>query len=144
MKIMFEKNGYIINILRYAIAIFVCLMNIACLSEKPVEGNYIMQNEYPFFQMDTNDMEIFFKKVQTIELGTNVKYVVKLLGYPDEDRNVRDKKRKYLFRELTYYVQQLKANGANEKYDKCVYFYFNESNILIKINSMNINEIKEK
>ncbi len=139
------KNIYLIIVLLTGITFTTCLhgnqKNDRNQKRNEINMKENITQDY-FFKMNKVDLEKFIKNVRKVNLGTNVNYVVKLLGTPDEDIIGRKKENgNFICRILSYYIQCWKEGIVNQKRDKLVSFYFDKSNILYHIESTNIKEI---
>jgi hypothetical protein len=69
---------------------------------------------------------------KSIERGSSVDLVKTKLGPPTEDKRLIDKKGAFRFRSVTYYIRK-RDRLVNEKTDRYVSFYFDESDKLVDI-----------
>jgi hypothetical protein len=66
------------------------------------------------------------KTARSMPIGSSHDAVRARLGNPDVDRNISSKDRRFQVRVLRYYAHR-EGNGVNEKLDRYVSFYFDQS-----------------
>lgn len=85
--------------------------------------------------MTLEESELFLSNVDSLEKGMSVDQVKEILGNPDVDRILTTKESgEFITRELTYYLKNWEQNLVNLKKDLIISIYFDQQNILTKIN----------
>lgn len=96
-------------------------------SENENRGNY-------YYVMDKNKQLIFLNNIKKLRKGDFVLDVKSILGEPDLDQDVANKKKGTLkYRVLEYYIKKFEKNVVNEKYDRSVNLIFDLDNRLVII-----------
>ncbi|MCR4336510.1 MAG: hypothetical protein NUV91_01710 [Candidatus Omnitrophica bacterium] len=112
------------------------LLGFPLVFSRPTNGETtIMEEQKYFFEMDEKSREELLKKVQSIELNDAFEKVTSILGQPDYDENLIDKKGKFMARRIRYYLKRWEMKGVNESKDESVSFYFDIEGNLKDISS---------
>jgi hypothetical protein len=73
-----------------------------------------------FFEMKEEDRNAFLNNLEKIKTRDERSVVIKILGRPNYDQKLVDKKGIFKARMLKYYLKKREENLVNEKYDELV------------------------
>lgn len=91
-----------------------------------------------FYEMPVEELSEFIDIVNAIKLGSSAENIIAKLGQPKYDTTDYSKEviagnRKFLARNLTYYVKLWEDGLVNTQKDQLVSFRFSQENILFEI-----------
>ncbi|MBI1869707.1 MAG: hypothetical protein HYS07_00780 [Chlamydiae bacterium] len=98
-------------------------------------GSAKTDKEGYFFEMEEESKQKFLEKLNKIELNDTPKSVVSVLGLPQYDQDMFDKKGNFHARQMIYYIKLWKHGLVSENKDELISLYFDQGDRLEEIYS---------
>lgn len=94
---------------------------------EPAEGDY-------FFTLESENLAVLLSALKDVKIGDDLAQVKAVLGEPNFEQELTDKRGAFVTKIITYYVKIYQKDTINKQYDRYISLEFDQNDTLLKIN----------